>query len=57
MENYKNDVIRLQREVFSYLKNESNLSEKTILNFTPILMDEGNKYIKLKKKYHFKNKY
>jgi len=41
MENYKNDVIRLQREVFSYLKNESNLSEKTILNFTPILMDEA----------------
>ncbi|OUM68319.1 hypothetical protein PIROE2DRAFT_4074 [Piromyces sp. E2] len=41
MEDYKNDVVRLQREVFSYLKNESNLSEKSILKFTPILMDEA----------------
>jgi len=41
MEKYKNDIVRLQREIFSYLKNESNLSEKSLLNFTPILMDEA----------------
>ncbi|ORX46655.1 hypothetical protein BCR36DRAFT_405601 [Piromyces finnis] len=54
MENYKNDVIRLQREVFSYLKNESNLSEKSILKSTTILMDEACIYRFYKKaKYSF----
>ncbi|ORX87699.1 hypothetical protein BCR32DRAFT_264118 [Anaeromyces robustus] len=41
MEKYKNDIIRLQREIFSYLKNESNLSEESLLDFTPFLMDEA----------------
>eukprot|EP00833_Pecoramyces_ruminatium_P005044 jgi/Orpsp1_1/1179076/evm.model.c7180000067838.1 len=41
MEKYKNDVIRLQKEIFSYLKNESNLSEQTLLKFSTILMDEA----------------
>jgi len=44
MENYKDDIIRLQREVFSYLKNESNLSEKSILKLAPVLMDEASIY-------------
>jgi len=42
MEKYKNDIIRLQREIYSYIKNESNLSEKSILKLSPVLMDEGN---------------
>jgi len=42
MEIYKNDIICLQKEVFSYLKNESNLSEQVLLRFSSVLMDEGN---------------
>jgi len=45
MEKYKNDIIRLQREIYSYLKNESGLSEKSLLKLSSVLMDEGNIYI------------
>jgi len=41
MEKYKNDIIRIQKEVFSYLKNESDISEQVLLQFSSLLMDEG----------------
>ncbi|KAL6591133.1 hypothetical protein U3516DRAFT_650538 [Neocallimastix sp. 'constans'] len=52
MEIYKNDIICLQKEVFSYLKNESNLSEQVLLRFSSVLMDEAFIY-----RFYRKNKF
>jgi len=41
MEKYKNDIIRMQKEIFSYLKNESDVSEQVLLQFSSLLMDEA----------------